>query len=693
MRDIVSSRRLIRNALRIRGLVGCRETPVILIKLGAIRIYEKSDPWGIKPHKAPVATPLGSCKTWRILLRLSIFAVAIIATFATPGFAQAQLRVRVTLQPECFRNSAQGECERFRASGRPDLPPQIAIWIAKPDGSFVDTLMVTNLVGLLGIGNRPGTWRHASNYRFPYGKRIMALPVWAHQRGKLYDNLIIQDFKQSDRENMELWLGFHELVSSREPYFCRPLSQQEGAAAVDAVSCPSPNFNSAKGRAVRAGDTRSGDTDPPPLKTYYPPRNDIKTVSRQDCDDSGQQSNMNCLAAVRGFADVNDLDAVATATPPYGRTFTKSWTVPTDLPDGDYMIWVEVGKEFDNNSSFNFVSLTDPQLSDAGLKNNIGQPAVVYSVPIRIDRKQGFQGSASDITGYGAWDGKTGILNPPDNKIGNLPGSGRGRLLLISQPSIVVGDPPLSGHVLVSTTAPPPIKPSPPIDAQAAMDTAPDAIPVDAPAPPDAVAGAVAIPVCAVNSAEVQGLSAPKDAVAAESARVSFQEPFALTDVDEYEIRFWEGDDQTDTAYKSGLPTSPEPRGQPGGNRSVALKPLQNLTTYTMGIRPTGACGDGVIKYFTFTTPVKTFVQLSGCFIATAAYGTSMAVEVEALRRARNLSRDASSFITTIVDLYERSSPPIASLVRDNDSLRALARVALAPIVRAVQAAESLTRH
>ena len=43
--------------------------------------------------------------------------------------------------------------------------------------------MVTNAVAIHGIGNRPGTWNLLSGPRFPYGRRPMALPIWAHARG------------------------------------------------------------------------------------------------------------------------------------------------------------------------------------------------------------------------------------------------------------------------------------------------------------------------------------------------------------------------------------------------------------------------------------------------------------------------------------------------------------------------------
>src|SRR5258706_11692735 len=93
----------------------------------------------------------------------------------------------------------------------------------------------------------------------------MAMPLRAYARGKLYDTVSMQD----DRED---WMGFHEAHSSKEPFFCRPVTPLEINVAVDVISCPSPNFNSAKGKLLSTA------------KSYYPPRNDLVSFINQDCD-------------------------------------------------------------------------------------------------------------------------------------------------------------------------------------------------------------------------------------------------------------------------------------------------------------------------------------------------------------------------------------------------------------------------
>lgn len=70
-----------------------------------------------------------------------------------------------------------------------------------------------------------------------------------------------------------------------------------------------------------------------------------------------------------------------------------------------------------------------------------------------------------------------------------------------------------------------------------------------------------------------------------------------------------------------------------------------------------------------------------GCFIATAAYGTTMAGEIDALRTVRDeflLSNVAGS---VFADAYYRLSPPLADVLVQHDVLRGAVRCFLVPIV------------
>ena len=70
-----------------------------------------------------------------------------------------------------------------------------------------------------------------------------------------------------------------------------------------------------------------------------------------------------------------------------------------------------------------------------------------------------------------------------------------------------------------------------------------------------------------------------------------------------------------------------------------------------------------------------------GCFIATAAYGTPMAEEVEALRRFRDNVLMKTVAGKEFIKLYYATSPPIADLIRSKPLLRALVRTGLEPLI------------
>ena len=71
----------------------------------------------------------------------------------------------------------------------------------------------------------------------------------------------------------------------------------------------------------------------------------------------------------------------------------------------------------------------------------------------------------------------------------------------------------------------------------------------------------------------------------------------------------------------------------------------------------------------------------SDCFIATAAYGTPFATEIQILRKWRDLSLKNSFFGNTFVNIYYFISPPIAKFIEDKNLLKALTRKILKPII------------
>jgi hypothetical protein len=590
--------------------------------------------------------------------------------------------LRVTFQPDCFRPSLDAACNPRKSGNQLDLGPQFAIWIESADGSkFVDTVMVTNLTAVLGLGNRPGHVTLPSGPKFPYGKRAMVLPVWAHRRGQLYDSVVMQDGLER-----EYWLGFHEVASSPDPYYCRPMTFEE--IDVDAVTCPTRRFNSVKGRFFdpkidMAAPNLNKDGTPKPYvpsaKTYYPPRNDLTTFIVNDCDVSSGSAST-CPISAKKFAAINELDTIAGATPAYGRPFSKLWLVPDDLPEGDYAVFVEISKEFDTNASHSYPASVDMMLEAWGQKNNFGQPSVVYRVPFHLSRATPAAAATATLAGYGDPKGVTGDLHPPDSTISDAPGSGAGRLLSINVPP-APGAAPLAGRVLVATQIGGMITPPPDPEPDAGPPEPTDGGVVMPPPPPDAGTAP-----CPLTSATP--LVVVVDDVSSESATISFDEPAdpVWQGILQYEVRRWNGTEHNDSAFSGGLPVATIDKRGPGQHLSVMVPNLKSEIQYSIGARPMGFCGAGPVAYAALTTRLKEFTMLSGCFIATAAYGSPLAQDVALLRRIRDRAAAGHSVAAAAADVYARSSPPVANVIGRSEPARAVARQLLGPLVELVRA-------
>jgi len=81
------------------------------------------------------------------------------------------------------------------------------------------------------------------------------------------------------------------------------------------------------------------------------------------------------------------------------------------------------------------------------------------------------------------------------------------------------------------------------------------------------------------------------------------------------------------------------------------------------------------------------------CFIATAAYGTETAAELDILRDFRDQVLLENDLGSRFVEAYYRVSPPVADFIAKNDFLRAVVReVLIDPIVNLLQWSQGLWR-
>jgi hypothetical protein len=571
--------------------------------------------------------------------------------------------LRYTFQPDCYRpagsDSTSNTCVQSQTIDRMDLGPQIAVWIESADHTqFVETLMVTNMTGARGIGNRPGIWNFLSGPKFPYGRREMVLPIWAHARGVLYPQVIMLE------PNREDWLGWHEPYSSPDPYYCRPLQPNE--IAVDAITCPT-KFNSEKGKFD------------PTAQSYYPPRTDLTTFVSSNgagCGSAPPAVGVDPCDP-RRFSQMNDLDAVATATPAYGQPFSGMWYIPDGMAEGDYVVRVEVNKEFDNNATHNHpacpsascvidqaggcsqctvsgvdcsrgCTVEDSNLIGYGQANNFGQPSVLYEVPIHLGGSAPLASSATQIAGYSNWTGADGVVIPPDGTISTAdPGSGEARLLEIAGPQGM-------GRVQVDleqcgpTVCPPPMEPT------------------------------------AVTNLVVDTAS-----ITATSADVHFSEAASGNGgpVLAYQIRYREGTTMSDADFNNALPAPTVTPKSPLGSLTFTLKELKPATSYVVGVKALDDCNHmSALTETTFDTIAMKFKQVTGCFIATAAYGSALEPGVTALRTARDRLRPTSPILAAATDLYYRSGPAAADVIRRSETARAVVRRLLGPVTALVEA-------
>jgi hypothetical protein len=535
--------------------------------------------------------------------------------------------------------SADPPCRTVEIAFRPAKELQIAVWIEDPQGNYVDTAFVTRLTGSFGLANRPGNHFLHSAVRFPYGRRDMVLPVWAHKRNRTYGLVVMggaignsmdscgQHSARGDCDDDTI--AYHSAVSSVEPFYCSPsgaqVSQQNG---MDVVSCAS-TFIGSKGAYAGGG-----------ALSYYPPRADLTRFTTLDSADAN------------AYASINDLGAVSGATPQLQTLLDPPirWRPPAD---GSYVAKIEVSLEGDFNSGNNHVLAVDSQNGAKGGydfnqygKDFLGQPSVVYAVPFTVGAAGDLK-MTSQYAGYGDWDGVTGTLHAADPSISDTPGSGAGRLLDASD-----GTNQFRVRVRSSATCDP--------------GGGGGNMTCQAPQPP-------------------QNLTVTPEGAA---LTLHFSAATAGSPTTRFDVRY------RDTAISDGdfysaLPSDEAPPavGTPGQMLTSHIHGLTADRNYYVAVRAFSACEAGSdIATTQAATGLKKFAVLHGCFIATAAYGTPMAQEIDALRAVRDRALLTNPLGQLAVASYYALSPPLARAIAGDERLRAGARALLAPLVRLARA-------
>ena len=116
-------------------------------------------------------------------------------------------------------------------------------------------------------------------------------------------------------------------------------------------------------------------------------------------------------------------------------------------------------------------------------------------------------------------------------------------------------------------------------------------------------------------------------------------------------------------------------------------------TTLTFTWNTTGFAAEGqyTISAYAWPVPGETdtadntlvngCVSVFGCFIATAAYGTPMAPQIDVLREFRDEYLLTNPVGQALVGFYYQVSPPIAEFITEHPALKPVVRAGLAPAV------------
>ena len=124
----------------------------------------------------------------------------------------------------------------------------------------------------------------------------------------------------------------------------------------------------------------------------------------------------------------------------------------------------------------------------------------------------------------------------------------------------------------------------------------------------------------------------------------------------------------------------------PGQVQTVEVTKLLPETDYYIGVRADDNCHNSSHVVTTKLTTLATKVgEVDACFVATAAYGSLMANDVEMLRHFRDSFLQTTALGELFVESYYTFGPGVAGVIGQSELLRATARDVLSPIVAYVR--------
>jgi len=499
---------------------------------------------------------------------------------------------------------------------------QIVAWVETTAGDYVDTVFVTQQIGSFGLGNRPGRFDFNSGPQWPYGRRTTTFPIWAHKHGKTFPAVLFQNDLNDDVDYC-LDPTIPAYADCPENDLSHPFAQ----SSHESHYCRPRIVGEAGWDTATCASQAFTDKGVFSIGSVslYPPRADLTRLASDS-------------PSVDMYKAMNPFDAVSQPTPIGGTSAHTPWPVPANLAAGDYVMWVEVAQEQDFNSLYNQGSYPPP----AGLAWNgygvpyRGMPSIAYRVPFTI-AATATVATTQSYAGYGDPDGLDGNVRPPDSTItSDTPGKGASRLELVSDPDGMYR---------------------------------------------------VRVSVKTIDMADLPGVPADLQPVAVDtnSMTLSFVAPAigGGTQVSGYDVRIRASEALTADDFADSMPvTTRVLPSAPGTTQTFDLTGLLPETDYWIGIRAYDGCHDnGDLAIVKVTTAPRVSGSVDACFVATAAYGSLLANDVELLRHFRDATLETNALGELGVEAYYTFGPAIAGVVGQSDLMRSSARDALAPIV------------